>query len=200
MPGLDDSDPWVRTMVKTLSSHPKLAGWLLNDDLIHRFTLVTANIAYDENPRVHVPFLEPVGKFRVDEHGETMRVDPRSYERYDLLADVFTSLDTAGTATLYGQARPLIEEVYDGLGYPADFEAVFSTAVAKLLSVPILDPDVEVAPRVISFEFADADLERLSDAEKQLLRMGPRNVARIQAKLREIAEAIAETSARPPGS
>ena len=39
-------------------------------------------------------------------------------------------------------------------------------------------------------QWADPAIERLSDARKQLLRMGPRNVERIQAKLREIRAAL----------
>jgi hypothetical protein len=41
--------------------------------------------------------------------------------------------------------------------------------------------------RVGSFyEYSDQELESLSAAQRHLLRMGPRNALRIQAKLREI--------------
>ena len=39
----------------------------------------------------------------------------------------------------------------------------------------------------VSYTYEDARLESLSAAQKQLLRMGPRNVRLVQAKLREIA-------------
>ncbi len=41
------------------------------------------------------------------------------------------------------------------------------------------------------YEYADRTLEALTPAQKQLLRMGPANVARIQAKLREFQAALA---------
>ena len=40
------------------------------------------------------------------------------------------------------------------------------------------------------YEFADPNLESLPDAQKQLLRMGPENQARVVAKLREIGAAL----------
>jgi hypothetical protein len=39
----------------------------------------------------------------------------------------------------------------------------------------------------VSYEFGDARLESLSGAQRQFLRMGPRNVRLIQDKLRELA-------------
>ena len=43
-------------------------------------------------------------------------------------------------------------------------------------------------------------LESLTNAQKQLLRMGPRNVKLIQAKLREVAVALGIPASRlPPG-
>lgn len=46
--------------------------------------------------------------------------------------------------------------------------------------------------------FADPDLEALPAAQKQLLRMGPRNVRIIQSSLREIALALGIPAERLP--
>jgi hypothetical protein len=50
--------------------------------------------------------------------------------------------------------------------------------------------DPAVIPETKRFEFADPQLESLSDAQKQLLRMGPANAKRVRAKLREIETAL----------
>jgi hypothetical protein len=39
----------------------------------------------------------------------------------------------------------------------------------------------------VAYTYADPALESLSHAQRQLLRMGPRNIRIVQAKLREIA-------------
>ena len=53
--------------------------------------------------------------------------------------------------------------------------------------------DIRLEEKVISYSMAamaDEKLEDLSDAQKHLLRMGPKNTAKIQGKLREIAKAL----------
>ncbi len=41
--------------------------------------------------------------------------------------------------------------------------------------------------KVKTYRYVDPKLEALSPAQKQLLRMGPENAQKIQAKLRELA-------------
>lgn len=194
LPRLDESDAAVRAMAVTLSRHPKLARWLATDELIRRFVRVVANVAYGESPRSHVRFLEPQGEFATTGQDEELRVDPRTYARYDVLTEVFVSLDERGVAELYEYVSPLIEQAYRELGYPeASFEQLLRRAVDELLEVPIVEPDVALQPRVISYEFADPALEELTDPQKQLLRMGPTNVRRVQSKLRQLMALIERT-------
>ncbi|MGH7803806.1 MAG: DUF3014 domain-containing protein [Candidatus Binatia bacterium] len=42
-----------------------------------------------------------------------------------------------------------------------------------------------------SYRFTDSRLEGLAPAEKHLVRMGPGNAKRVQAKVRELREALA---------
>ena len=55
------------------------------------------------------------------------------------------------------------------------------------MKVPIPRGDVELTPAGVGYAFADERLEQLTPAQKQLLRMGPENVKKVQDKLREIA-------------
>jgi hypothetical protein len=139
------------------------------------------------------PFLAPGAPFRVAHSGGRMFIDPASYRRFDLLAATFVSLDTEGVARLYSQLHPLLQEAYGELGLPApSFDAVLTDAVGNVLAVEVPEGPVEIVPATTGtgFEFADAGLERRSAAAKHLLRMGPGNARRVQAKLREIAGAL----------
>ena len=60
----------------------------------------------------------------------------------------------------------------------------------ELLKTPVVDGDVALASKSVAYEFADPRLQSLSSAQRQFLRMGPRNVRLIQAKLREIAPLV----------
>jgi hypothetical protein len=62
--------------------------------------------------------------------------------------------------------------------------------IATLVGVPVPGADVLLVHKGALNAFADPRLEELTAAQKQLLRMGPRNVRLIQAKLREIGSAL----------
>lgn len=191
LPPLGESDSMVAALARELSSHPRLAAWLLTDDLVRRFVASVDNLARGESPRTHLLFMDPDAPFRIDEEGERLTVDPGSYRRYDLATEVFTSLDTEGTARLYHRLEPLLDEAYRELGYPrADFDATLARAIDRLLATPVVEGEVELTPGVTTYDYADPALETLPPAQKQLLRMGPGNVRRVKAKLRELRDAF----------
>jgi len=190
LPPLDASDAFVRAAAREISRHPSFAQWLAQEDLIRRFVVVVDNISEGLTPREHLLFLKPPGKFLVLGSAPDLRIDPSEYRRYDRIADVVSSLDAEGCAELYFRLKPLIERSYHELGYPGlDFDDRLGQAIAELLAVPVAPEEPALVEEVFRYEFADPELEALTDAQKQLLRMGPRNVRRIQDKLRELARA-----------
>jgi hypothetical protein len=56
---------------------------------------------------------------------------------------------------------------------------------------------VELEPHAIGFRYADPKLEALTPAQRQFLRIGPRNVRLVQGKLREFAAALAAPAPAP---
>ena len=61
--------------------------------------------------------------------------------------------------------------------------------VTELLETPVIDGSIALESKSVAYEFADPRLQSLS-AQRQFLRMGPRNMRLIQAKLREIAPVL----------
>lgn len=194
LPPLDASDALVARLSGELSERPELARYLATDGLIRRFTAAIDNISHGVSPRTNLPELIPAGGYRVlSGDGERARPDPESYHRYDAPAAVLVSLDTEGTARLYRRLEPLIEQAYRDLGYPeGGFDATLARALDHLLAAPVppADPELVPAGRGGGFAYADPELENLSAAQKHLLRAGPENVRRIQAKLRELRRAL----------
>jgi len=188
LPPLAETDPIVRELVARLSSHPTIAAWLTTKGLIANFTVTTLTIAEGRTP---VQFLRPIaprGRFRTTSAGQELFVDPRSYDRYNLHADAIAALDSVGTASLYLTLKPRISDAYRELGYPeGDFDRVLERAIGVLLQTPALDEKVALEPKGVTYAYSDSKLESLSPAQKQFLRMGPRNSQAIRAKLEEIA-------------
>jgi hypothetical protein len=185
---LDQTDSIVRTLVGQLSSHPTIAAWLATDQLVRHFTLAVVNIGDGDAP--YKP-LRPIAPRQplVARVGPTgLAITPESYRRYDAYADAFAALDARGAAQVYATLKPALQEAYDELGRPAGtIDAAMESAIVQLLKAPVLDENVAIEQKAVMYRFADPQLESLPAAQRQLLRMGPRNVRLIQAKLREIA-------------
>ena len=187
LPELSASDALVRDMAARLSSNPQLARWLVTDDLVQRFVGVVVDLAGSSNPSEHVPFLIPQGDFAAVETGGRLVIAPESHRRFDLLSATFVSLDARGTARLYRQMRPLVDEAYGQLGIPFSFDETLALAIRNLLAVEVGEESPEVVGSDGVYVYADPAVEGRRGAEKALMRMGPVNARRIQGKVAEIA-------------
>jgi hypothetical protein len=191
LPPLDASDELVATLVRALSEKPAVTAWLTTRGLIRNFTVVVANIADGATPARHLRALGPLPAFRIGEQRGMPYEDPRSYDRYQTIADAVASIEPSGAAKLYATLKPRIEEAYRDLGSPdQSFDRTLERAINVLLETPILENPARLRPKGIGYAYVDERLETLTSAQKQLLRMGPRNVRVIKEKLREIALAL----------
>lgn len=199
VPELDESDAFVRELLRHLSMNPRVAAWLATDGLIRNFTVVVSNIAEGRTPASHVQVLRPTGTFRVIENGEDLVIDPRSYQRYNDLADAAASVDPSGTAEIYATLKPRIEEAHRELGAPeGSFDRTLERAIVQLLRTPVPEEPVRLRPVGIGYAYADERLQSLTGAQRQLLRMGPRNVRMIQGALHDIALELGIPAERLP--
>jgi DUF3014 family protein len=200
VPPLDQSDPRVRELVRQLSAHPVVAAWLASSGLVRDFTIVVARIADGTSPARFLMVLRPSSTFRTIERNGQVYIAAQSYERYTPIANAVASIDPAGAARLYATLKPRIQEAYRDLGFPPGLSLDQATerAIVALLDVPVSVEPVRLRPKGIGYAFADERLERLTGAQKHLLRMGPRNVRAIKEKLREIALALGIPSGELP--
>jgi hypothetical protein len=188
LPPLPQMDGVVRGLMAKLSSHPKVMAWLATKGLIENFTLATLTISEGRTPVRYWAGLRPNGRFSVTKTSGGMRLDPRSYRRYDEFAAAIEGLDPAGTARLYLTLKPRIMEAYRNLGYPdGDFDPVLEHAMAVLLTTNEISGDIALTEKTLAYGYADPRAEALPSAQKQLLRMGPDNMRVVQQKLHEIA-------------
>jgi DUF3014 family protein len=199
LPKLEDSDDFVRGLAATLSANPELKRWLSQSGLVRRLTAVVDNVSTGETPRPHLDFLAPKQRFKAARKpGRTIVADPAGFAGYDVFADAIGSVDSnlaaAGSRTL----GPLFEAAYVELGHPeGGFTKALDRSIGALLEVPILPENTELVPHAVGFRYADPKLEALTAAQKQFLRLGPRNVRLIQAKLKELQAALASEHAAP---
>jgi hypothetical protein len=166
-------------------------AWLPTNGLIRNFTVVVTNIAEGPTPAKQLKVLKPAAPFRITSSRDgTTIADPRSYDRYTKIADAVASVDPAAAARLYATLKPRIEDAQRDLGSAESFDRTLERAIIVLLSTPSTDGSERLKPKGIGYGYADDRFESLTPAQKQLLRMGPRNARVIKSRLREIAVAL----------
>ena len=196
---LDQSDDPVRKLVAELSSNPTFANWLQNKDLIRKFVAAVDNIANGLSPRPQTEFFSLAGKFKVIERPGLTYLDPATYDRYNIVADVLDTVSTAGCAKQYRDFKPLFRQAYRELGYPKeDFDLTLLRAIIEILKTPVVEDPIVLEKKVTTYMMVDSVLEGLSSPQKHMLRMGPENVQLVQAKLREIALALGFADSQLP--
>lgn len=196
VPPLAESDPVVRLLLQSMSSHPRVLAWMATDGLIRNFTVVVGNIADGRTPARHLGVLKPNGRFKTVPGSGGLRIDPASYQRYNDIAAAVGSIDAQAAARVYATLKPRIEEAHRDLGSPEPFDTTLESAIVRLVSTPVETDSRVTAKGAEAFQFADERLESLTDAQKLLLRMGSANARIVQDKLRQIGLALGIPAAR----
>ncbi len=183
----------ARAQLDAVSANPAVRQLLAGDDLARRWATATDNVAEGIVPRKLLSAFGPQGGFTVVQRGGQALVDPASYRRYDGVGDVVAAVNVDALAAAYRLLHPALEAAYKALGYPeGSIDAATSRALARIEGTPVREGHVEVVPGVgTTWAYADPQLERLTDVERQLLRMGPRNERLVQEKARALSRALA---------
>jgi hypothetical protein len=199
LPPLVLTDPIVRDLLAKLSTRPELAAWLATDGLIRNVVVCVENVAGGETPVRHLRALAPKAPFRAEQRARTFAVDARSFSRYDGLADTAASMNGSGLARIYSILKPRLVDAYRELGHvDGDIDAAVEKAIVVLLQAPTIDGTETLISKVLSYKYERPELEGLAPAQKQLLRMGPRNVRVVQDHLRLIARELGIPAERLP--
>lgn len=193
----------ARDLLAAVSPDPAFASWLeKGGDLVRRWVILTDNLAEGVSPRKQLAFLAPQRHFTVQRKGDVLVIAPESYRRYDAFADTIASVDAQALAGAYRRLHAVLEAAYRALGYPgASLDRVTAKALRRIAEAPVATADIAVREQGATFAFVDPTLENQGAVEKHLLRMGPRNTRLIQAKAREIEDALGlGASARAGGA
>jgi len=192
LPMLEDSDGFVREQAAKLSEAPAFKTWLKLDSLVARVTSALAQLADGSVPHDTFAPFAPRGKFRVLKKDGRAVPDPASFSRYDAFAHMVTAVDAVAVARLFERLYPLFDAAQSGLGEAARPRAAFLAAVRPLMDAPVPEGETPLkeGKKGIVWAYTDEKLENLSPAQKQLLRMGPKNQKALQAKLLAVALAL----------
>ena len=189
--GRELSDESFRDTVGEVADHPLAVQVLRRPDLVRALTAAVLEVTEGRSPKKRFGYLEPRAAFDVRGDLLYLRALPESYARYDPLVNAFLAIKAADLVEVYALFEPLFDDAYAELGYPGeDFDPVIVRAIDLLLEVPVLTKEPALVPRAKTYAFEDPALEELLGSQRQLLRMGPRNVERVQQHLLELRAAL----------
>ncbi|MEP0203266.1 MAG: DUF3014 domain-containing protein [Halioglobus sp.] len=188
---LETSDEELRLDLGDAGESDLLDSVLKNNDLVQRSASMIDGMSRGILLGKVLPVAPPKGKFStVTEQGNEY-MDPAGYERYDSYAQSIEALDTDTLASTFHRFRPLLEEAYGTLGYPKeDFDNALIRALDRVLLTPEITEPIELTRKEAIYQYADPELEELTDLQKQLLRMGPDNINKIKRQAAALRAAL----------
>ncbi|HHH43146.1 MAG TPA: DUF3014 domain-containing protein [Gammaproteobacteria bacterium] len=193
LPALDDSDDQVRKDLYGLAAKPVLDTLLNLNHIIRRFVVTVDNLPRRQlaNSKYRSNQAVP-GRFTVEQDDLGIYLGEQNFARYTPFVRLLESLESQRVLAFYAQYYPLVQTAYEELGYPsAYFNDRLIDVIDHLLETPETGGRIAlVRPRVL-YLYVDPELEGLSAGQKVLIRMGPRNAARVKSKLRELRRALA---------
>ncbi len=204
LPALADADQQVGDLLTELLTRKNVLAFLQLDGFVRRAVATVDNLAREQAPARVWPVNPTPRRFTVQRGGDGVdTIHPDNSQRYTPLVQMIDAVDTAQAVALYRRLYPLFQQAYEELGFPGRY---FNDRLVQVLDHLIATP-VPTAPLAVTlvnvkgevpstrpwvrYEFADPALESLSAGRKILLRVGPDNQQRLQAKLRDIRQRIA---------
>lgn len=184
LPELDQSDAYVQQRLLALPWKAGLASLFANEEMIRRFVVQVDNIAQGRLVPEQALLTGLPQDFKAVKKGNQYQLDVVNYTRYQRYLDLLESAPKAQVAALYQQLYPLLQLAYQELGYPEQqFDDRLQQALKVLLSAPEIADGPMLALSSVQYSFADEELEQLSMAHKQMVRLGLVNQQRLKLLL-----------------
>lgn len=203
MPALDESDNVVTDRLNALLGRDSVLRFLQLDGFVRRTVATIDNLPRQLAPAAAWPVNPTPQRFTVQQGpGNITTISIDNAARYTPLVQMVEAVDTGKALAVYRGLYPLFQQAYEELGYPDRyFNDRLVQVLDHLIATPVPDGPlavtlVEVKGEVpstrpwVRYEFADPELEALSAGRKALLRVGPENQRRLQAKLVDIRQRI----------
>jgi hypothetical protein len=186
----DDTDASLEQSLSDIFGADRFANLFNREDVVRHFVVTIENA---ESPKLPLQFspIKPVpGIFVVMDNGSDHFIGSENYKRYTPYVELLTNTDLKKLTALYSRIYPFIQNAYQDLGTKAYFNDKLVEVIDHVLSSPEPEGPIKVIPLSVSVKYADPNLEKLSAAQKIMVRMGPQNSRKIKEKLHELRELL----------
>ncbi|NKI17741.1 DUF3014 domain-containing protein [Spongiibacter sp. KMU-166] len=181
---IDGSDTQLREAAAALS--PKLAEWVSPDHQVRKWVALIDQMAAYRLPSKHLPVVFNKEPFLAIKTERGLINDPGNFRRWDPVVNTVTGIEPKKLAIYYKKWSPFLESSYNELGNPQSFDNQLRTTIEHLLIVEPIPADTELKRPKVFYEYADPVLEGADPLSKWLWRLGPENMKKLQAWLKEL--------------
>jgi hypothetical protein len=193
--------------LERLLGRQAVLGMLQVQDFPRRLVATVDNLGREAAPAQVWPINPTAGRFLVREEAGRLVIDSDNGLRYAPFVQLIESVDLRDAVALYLRWYPEFQQAYESIGFAGrHFNTRLVEVIDLLLATPLPDGPIEVVlpairgphqpPRPwVLYEFSDPSLRGLSAGQQWLLRMGPVNQRRLQARLAELRALIGKPAA-----
>lgn len=190
------SDASVKTALMAVATSPTFAKLLVNDRLIDKFVINVNSLSNAQISTKDALVVPPEQPFKTYSQADRVWIDNSSFQRYNTYVDALESVDSKQLLKVFESYEKTIKDKFAEVSRPGQsFDSALIEAIDTLLNTPQVPVPIEVYTNSVMFKFKDERLEKLSSAQKQMLRTGPENMRRIKDVLRKMKQ---ELEARNP--
>lgn len=184
LPSLNSSDPFVIARLASMEMGASLLRVLAPEDLIRKFVVFVSNVAEGELPVLEYPLQRIDSEFVATEIDTNLfEMSPMTHRRFGSMVDLLVALDPQQAVSVYRALRPLFQEAYAEIGYQGSFDAVLIQAIDQIMNAPTETGPFQLIKPSVMFLYAESRIEDMTPVQKQLLRLGQENTAKLQAVL-----------------
>jgi len=188
---VQDIDQELRNLMAAGGAPALVTQALEADDLVQRSAGMIDGFSRGLMPRKALPLAPPKKAFSTVKVDGLTYIDPASYARYDNYAQAIASLNVDLLVSTFHRFRPLLEQAYAGFGYSAeDMDNALIRSLDYVLATPEPSEPVALKRKEAIFQYTDPEFEQLTALQKQLLRMGPENSAKIKQQARALRQGL----------
>lgn len=178
---LESSDPAVRDSLAAIAEVPPVRDVLVLDMLLQRVVGLLDGFSRGFIPTQIMPLPSPSAPFLATMIDGEPHLDTAGYARYDRVIRWLEGVDVAVLAEAFHRFRPLLEQAYGELGNaPEDMDNALIRALDRILDTPQISGPIALRRDSVMYSFADPALENRNALQKQLLRLGPENLGKVQ--------------------
>lgn len=195
LPAVDASDPEIGAALAEQLGGRFLREFMVPESILRKSVVTLDNLPADRVSMKVRAIRRLDGKFLVGGTEDAPYIDPENYRRYSRFVRLIDGVDPDAAIDLYARWYPLLQQLYEELGYPdRQFNDRVIEVIDELLAAPEIGGPIPLVRPHVLYEFADPELEALSGGQKVLVRMGPDNARTLKDKLRDLRTRLVERS------